>query len=202
VGLTEFADRVELTVSDTGVGIPDEERPRLFERFHRVEGTRARTHEGSGIGLALVHDLARSHGGAVRVESAIGEGSQFIVTLPRVVDRWPADKLVGAAAEAAVSPSGHAFVAEAMRWVGDEAGLTLPADRKRAAHASRVLIADDNADLREYITRLLQDLCDVTAVGDGEQALAALSRREFDLLITDVMMPTVDGFELLRQIRS
>ena len=89
-----------------------------------------------------------------------------------------------------------------MRWVGDEAGLTLPADRKPAAHASRVLIADDNADLRKYITRLLQDLCDVTAVGDGEQALAALSGREFDLLITDVMMPTVDGFELLRPIRS
>src|SRR5262249_52276010 len=81
VRLRLAGERAELTVRDTGVGIPEAELPHVFERFHRVRGTRARTHEGTGIGLALVEELVRLHGGRVGVESRIGEGSTFTVTV-------------------------------------------------------------------------------------------------------------------------
>ena len=82
VSLAKAGNSAELRVRDTGVGIPAHELPRLFDRFHRVENTRSRTHEGSGIGLALVQELAKLHGGSVRVESVAGEGSTFIVSVP------------------------------------------------------------------------------------------------------------------------
>jgi signal transduction histidine kinase len=79
VALIQAGDRAELQVRDTGVGIPTHELPRLFDRFHRIENSRSRTHEGSGIGLALVHELAKLHGGSVRAESVLGKGSIFTV---------------------------------------------------------------------------------------------------------------------------
>ncbi len=82
VSLRENAGQVQLAVSDTGIGIPQSELPRLFERFHRVAGAQGRTYEGTGIGLALVHELVRLHGGSVSVSSALGRGSTFTVTLP------------------------------------------------------------------------------------------------------------------------
>jgi signal transduction histidine kinase/DNA-binding response OmpR family regulator len=203
VTLRESDDVVELTVADTGVGIPDEELPRLFERFHRVENTRARTHEGSGIGLALVHDLVQLHGGSIDVESRLGEGTRFTVTLRSGVDHLPADRVVAAAAAVSDTAAAQAFVAEAMGWVSDEAATLRNADvADSTGEHCHVLVADDNADLRDYIMRLLSGMCVVTAVKDGEEALAALRARSFDLLVTDVMMPGLDGFELVRRIRS
>ena len=95
VSLTRSGTDAELRVRDTGVGIPSKELSRLFDRFHRIENTRSRTHEGSGIGLALVHELVKLHGGAVRVESEPGEGSTFIVSLPLGTAHLPADRIGG-----------------------------------------------------------------------------------------------------------
>ena len=194
----------ELRVTDTGVGIPPEERPRIFERFHRIEGTRARTHEGSGIGLSLVHDLVSLHGGRITVESEVDRGSTFVVTIPAGHDHLPVDRIAAPSALAHTRLGAAPYVAEALRW----AGSSRPAARVATVGATespgggRVLVADDNADMRDYLVRLLEPYWIVEAVPDGDDALAAMERSAPDLVLADVMMPRVDGFELLRRIRA
>ena len=99
VSLKPNGRNVELRVSDSGVGIPPEELPRVFERFHRIENTRSRTHEGSGIGLALVQELVKLHGGSIRVESTVGKGTTFTVSLPLGKDHLPAERTGATRAE-------------------------------------------------------------------------------------------------------
>jgi len=96
VRLRQVSERAVLQVQDTGTGIPRHEILRLFDRFHRVEGWRGRTHEGTGIGLALVQELAKPHGGTVRVDSVLGEGSTFTVAVPLGMAHLPADRLCAA----------------------------------------------------------------------------------------------------------
>ena len=203
--------RAELTVRDTGAGIPPEEMPRLFERFHRVAGTPGRTQEGSGIGLALVQELVRLHGGEVRAESAVGEGTTVAVALPFGRDHLPADRIGAARTLAATSIGAAPFVEEALRWLPDSPEWPLPdlsllpaAPAAAAGRGSRprILLADDNSDMRDYIRRLLGPEYEVTAVADGAAALDALRRERPDLVVSDVMMPHLDGFGLLREIRT
>ena len=106
-----------LTVRDTGIGIEAGDRARIFDRFHRVEGARGRSYEGSGIGLALVLELARLHGGSARVESAVGQGSAFVVHIPRGHAHLPPERVV--AGEASRPGLERAFVEEALRWLPD-----------------------------------------------------------------------------------
>jgi signal transduction histidine kinase len=201
-------DAVMLEVADTGTGIAEHELPRLFERFHRIEGARSRSHEGSGIGLALVHELVRAHGGEIRVTSRVGEGTTFSVRIPRGTAHLPQDRLRGERALSSTAVGAGAFVEEALRWVtadgADGRGLSPvpPSAGDGAAPRERILIADDNADMRDYIARLLRDHWDVESVGDGHAALAAIRRRPPDLVLSDVMMPGLDGFALLRALRS
>ncbi len=207
VALADRGADVELRVRDTGIGIAPAELDRIFDRFHRVESVRARTHEGSGIGLALVQELVRLHGGEVRVESAPDQGTTFTVALPRGAGHLPADQV--AAAPAATAPSGLAglFVEEALGWEPDAAldpgpEPTLGGDVQGAGDAPRVLVADDNADMREYVVRLLRARWAVEAVGDGAAALTAVRARRPDLVLADVMMPGLGGFELLAAVRA
>ncbi|MFV2114778.1 ATP-binding protein [Micromonospora sp. LOL_025] len=209
VGLTADDEEVRLTVADTGIGIAEEDLSRLFERFHRVQGTRSRSHEGTGIGLALVRELARLEGGDVRVESRVGTGTTFTVALP-----WSAaGRTAGPAADAdGVGDAARAAVQEAVGWLADpaQAGASAPAgppvpaygDADALRHA-RILVADDNADMRAYLARLLGEQgWRVETVGDGRQALEAIRREQPDLVLTDVMMPGIDGFELVRRLRG
>ncbi len=200
VALRRAGDQAVLTVRDTGIGIPDDELPHLFERFHRVEGARGRTHEGTGIGLALVRELVALHGGTIAVESALGRGSAFTVTIPLARE--------GAAAGAVV-PTGlakrhsNAFVVEALRWLPEETPTEASAGRPAAAvERSRILIADDNADMRDYMRGLFAARWDIETVGNGADALAAIARQRPDIVVTDVMMPVVDGVELVRRLRA
>ena len=213
---------LELAVRDTGTGIPEDELPRLFERFHRVQGARARTYEGTGIGLALVQELVKQHGGTIAVESRVDAGTAFTVSIPTGKAHLPTER-IGAARSLASTATGAApFVEEALRWLptGDEAPLGVDvgersagkealfglvrADDARApgARSARVLLADDNADLRAYMTRLLRGRYDVEAVADGGAALEAARARPPDLVLADVMMPGLDGFALLRSLRE
>ena len=213
VALRRHDGAVTLTVTDTGVGISARELPRVFERFHRIDGVHGRAHEGSGIGLALVRELARLHGGTATVESILNAGSTFAVSVPlghaRLSDgvrQAPAIRRM-----AALGPS--PYVAEALRWLPDGAATTdvggahafLPALRRTEAAGvprARILIADDNADMRDYLSRVLRAQYDVESVGDGRAALAAARRDVPDLVLADVMMPVMDGFTLLRELRG
>ncbi|HET7035709.1 MAG TPA: ATP-binding protein, partial [Thermomicrobiaceae bacterium] len=202
---------VELRVRDTGTGIPAAELPRLFERFHRVQGAQARTHEGTGIGLALVQELVTLHGGTVGVASEPGRGTTFTVTLPAGTAHLPPDR-IGAARTVASPATGAApFVEEALRWLPGDAGAEPDISQsawhdagvpQAPASAARVLLADDNADMREYVTRLLAGRYQVEAVPNGAAALEAARERPPDLVLTDVMMPKLDGFGLLRALRA
>jgi len=191
---------VRLTVRDTGVGVAASELPRLFERFHRIEGTRARTHEGSGIGLALVHELVRLHGGSIEVDSELDRGTTFSITLPAGKAHLPEDS-IGETGRPTPTSAYTAYVEEALRWVPSSSS-GLPSNRKSEAQVgARILVADDNADMREYIVRLLGQHWKVEAVSDGLEALAAARREPPALIISDVMMPRLDGFALIRELR-
>jgi len=206
VELAVRGEHVELIVADTGTGIPEHELPHLFERFHRVRGARSRTHEGSGIGLALVHELVRLHGGAVSVRSQLGQGTTFTVSVPRGSAHLPADRIAAEPALAPTATGAAAYVAEAMRWLPE--GVGQPSTAATAAAAAdrqglpRILLADDNADMREYVRRMLETSWRVETVADGAAALAAAERQPPDLILTDVMMPGMDGFELVRRVRQ
>ena len=209
VSLRRADGAVELAVSDTGSGIPTTELERIFERFHRVAGERARTHEGSGIGLALVHELVRLHGGTISVSSVLGEGSTFVVRLPTGSAHLPADRIVEDARLPAASPAtatssaASPYVEEALRWLPDDGADRRPASdvpETAPAPGGRVLVADDNADMRQYIRRVLEPRWTVEAVGSGHAALEAARARAPDLILTDVMMPELDGFGLLREL--
>jgi len=210
VTLAADDDLVELRVADTGVGIPEEEIPKLFQRFHRVEGIQGRTQEGSGIGLALVHELVRLHGGHVGIESRRRQGTTFSVRIPFGTAHLPADRLAGAATLTPTSIGAAPFVEEALRWIpdgksdsppplaSDEPG---PEMRTATGFRPHILLADDNADMRDYLRRLLSLEYQVTAVADGQAALERLQQVKPDLVLSDVMMPRLDGFELLAALR-
>ena len=200
VTLQPAGDEVQLTVEDTGIGIAPEELSRIFDRFHRVERARARTHEGSGIGLALVRDLARLHGGSIRAESEVGRGTRFIVSLPFGHDHLPQGRVARSGGVATGWTEARAYVAEAGSWLSTEPVHT--STPLSVGPRRRVVVADDNADLREYVSRLLVEACDIESVADGAAALAAIRRAPADLVIADVMMPSLDGLLLLRAIRE
>ena len=219
VSLRPLSGGVELRVRDTGVGIPAEEMPRLFERFHRVPNTRSRTHEGSGIGLALVQELVKLHGGSVCAESRLGGGTTFIVSLPFGKEHLPPGGVGGERALASTATGAAPFVEEALRWLpedgtGGEAAemMELPLQSDLVAvpcpsgdassHRPLVLIADDNADMRQYVFRLLSERHIVQAVPDGQAALEAARARRPDLILSDVMMPNLDGLGLVQQLRA
>ena len=194
-----------LTVSDTGIGIPAEELPRLFERFTRVAGARSRSGEGSGIGLAMVEELVALHGGTVTAQSTPGAGTTFTVTVPTGTAHLPQDRLAPPTPDApAVSRAATPFLTEALRWLpaADPGEPAAEPEETRAAPAGRVLVADDNADMREYLLRLLGPRYAVTAVPDGQEALDAARAAPPDLLVSDVMMPRMDGMALLAELRA
>ncbi|MBD3884990.1 response regulator [Phormidium tenue FACHB-886] len=190
---------VELVVKDTGTGIPAHELPHLFERFHRVAGAQGRSYEGSGIGLSLVQELVKLHGGTVAASSVVEEGSTFVVRLPRGCAHLPAEQIQPARTQASSASSTAPYVEEALGWVLErrEDSVALP-----QRSSARILLADDNADMRHYLQRLLSEYYDVEAVADGQAALEAACTQIPDLVLTDVMMPGLDGFGLLRKLRA
>jgi PAS domain S-box-containing protein len=210
VTLRERASQFELAVRDTGTGIAADELPKLFERFHRVAGALGRTHEGSGIGLAFVQELARLHGGTVSVESAYGQGSIFRVTIPVGSSHLPPQQIRTRPAQSshALGAGAQPFIEEALRWLpGTEAGrvpeAVLPmVPVAREGVRPMILLADDNADMRDYVHRLLSPRYDIRSVTDGEEALAEIAKREPQLVLADVMMPRLDGLNLLARLRA
>ncbi|MBA3553599.1 MAG: response regulator, partial [Gemmatimonadales bacterium] len=208
VSLRPAGASVELEVRDTGVGIATEQLPHLFERFHRVPNARSRTHEGTGIGLALVRELVKLHGGEVRVWSAEGTGSAFTVAIPRGSRHLPSDRVGVGRNHASTALGATPFVAEMLRWLPDASHATLAEADAGGAElietgGARILLADDNADMRDYVARLLRERgWTVQTVADGRAALEMARQHAPDLVLSDVMMPGLDGFALLRELRA
>jgi signal transduction histidine kinase/CheY-like chemotaxis protein len=198
---------VELEVRDTGTGIPQAELPNLFKRFHRVQGARSRSHEGTGIGLALVQDLLRLHGGGISVESALGSGTAFKATVLTGTAHLPPDRVRLAPAHATRTRA-NAFLSEANAWLSDEPRTRGSSDPSElapvmlATSRARIVVVDDNADMREYLQRILGRHWRVQALADGRLALEQARKDPPDLVLTDVMMPRLDGFQLLRELRQ
>ncbi len=186
VTLARRESEAVLVVADTGAGIAPDELEHVFERFHRARAAEGRSHEGTGIGLALVRELVRLHGGTIAVESEPGAGSAFTVTLPLAPAGTPAS------AEPADPHGASTVLADAARW----SAATPP------VAGARVLVADDNADMRDYLARLLGDGYAVERVPDGRAALERARAGGLDLVLADVMMPGLDGFGLLRELRA
>ena len=211
VRLRDDDESVVLEVEDTGTGIPASEVGRIFERFHRVRGAQARTQEGTGIGLALVEELVKLHEGTIDVASVEGSGTTFTVRLPRRHGGGP----TATPGSTTVSEVASAYADEALHWMPNgttdgawdehQAGAdAAQADEGRdpLTRGARILLADDNADMREYVARLLGRHWTVDAVADGRTALARAVANPPDLVLSDIMMPGIDGFELLDELRA
>ncbi|MCY1047298.1 ATP-binding protein [Corallococcus sp. bb12-1] len=211
---------VVLSVADTGTGIPAEELPRIFERFHRVQGARGRSYEGSGIGLSLVRELVKLHGGDIHVESVPDQGSTFTVTLPtngepapaplpRSTGTTPASGSAEPAPRTSPGTAMSAFLEEASGWLEAPPGEAIPVLARDGdptplprGIGGHILFVDDNADMRAYVRSLLSDRFELTLAANGLEALEACRDRVPDLVLSDVMMPGLDGFGLLRRLRE
>jgi signal transduction histidine kinase len=209
ISLRETATGIVLTVRDSGVGISAADISRVFERFHRIEGQRGRSHEGSGIGLSLVRELVRLHGGAIDAESIEHRGTTFRVSIPFGVEHLPPDHVETSTGAVAATTRSAAFVQEALAWLpGAERERSEDsrheAGRIEPAGTPRIVVADDNADMRNYLRQILESGgYEIETVADGAAALVAARRRPRpDLVLCDVMMPELDGFGLLKAIRA
>ncbi|HEY2392832.1 MAG TPA: ATP-binding protein [Candidatus Angelobacter sp.] len=218
VRIEDKAGHAELTISDTGTGIPEEEISHLFERFRRIEKARRRTHEGSGIGLALVNELLAMHGGKIDVQSQMGKGTTFTVSIPYGSKHLPQDRIALQEVTEVSGTAREALVQEALSWLPTEPNLDDPGPYSSAAdldttaalnaaaaesgEKAKVLLVDDNRDMRDYVYRLLRSRFEVVTAINGRDALEKARKQPPDLVLSDVMMPEMDGFALLTALRK
>ncbi|SDF44169.1 His Kinase A (phospho-acceptor) domain-containing protein [Mucilaginibacter pineti] len=214
VTLAQEGRAVILRVSDTGVGIPEKELPHMFERFHRVENSAGRTHEGTGIGLSLVHELVNLHGGKIDIASIEGAGSTFTVQIPVGKQHLPKENVIDTAKDTDSTALKGAFIQEAYSLLQDENKrivheeiITETGDISGHKDVSKdkktnVLIVDDNGDMRGYLKRLLEPYFTITAAVNGAEALDIINTSKQDLVLSDVMMPVMDGKTMIKILRA
>ena len=201
-------DCAVLMVSDTGIGIPETELTHIFERFYRVQDAKGRTYEGTGIGLALIQDLVKLHGGLIGVESRVGEGSTFTVRIPFGTSHLPQEQVALKAEDGSKPVRAEIYTGEAMIWATQGQIIHTPEDSRRSTtqtkpeQRSRILLADDNADMREHVSRILGSEYEIIPAGDGVTALKQAQDQSPDLILSDIMMPHLDGFGLLDRLRA
>jgi signal transduction histidine kinase/class 3 adenylate cyclase len=193
IRLSGSDDTVELEIEDNGIGIPPDQIERVFDRFAQVEGSATRRFEGSGIGLAVVKEVVTLHGGTIALESELDRGSIFTIRLPR-------GKVDGDLASSSEDDDGIVLPMLADRQEPDAS----PASDRRAEPDTRalVLVADDNADMRAYLERLLSKHYRLILAKDGAEAVALSQSARPALILTDVMMPKMSGYDLLKAVRG
>jgi PAS domain S-box-containing protein len=216
VSLRKTARKVKLSIRDTGIGIAEGELPRLFERFHRIKDARARTYEGTGIGLALVQELVKLHRGTIDVSSKEGKGTTFHIRIPLGHEHLPPAQAGTPRAREKSSMGAIPYVEEALRRLPDTPGKAealiepsiLSESRPQATgnesgfKPGRVLLVDENDDMRQYLGQLLKQHWSVETAPDGVTALEIARTDPPDLVLSDIMMPGLDGFELLKTLRE
>ena len=210
------AERFELAVQDSGIGIAPDRLPLLFQRFSQVDHSVTRQYGGTGIGLALIKELAALMGGESGVASEPGRGSRFFVRLPRGMAPpsgptgesaslpWPARTAREVEQRRLHLDDGNRQTGNGNENANDRQPAPGAPDEPDAAHGSRsrVLVVDDSPDMRAYLSELLAGDYAVASAADGEQAWALMQRRPFDLIVSDVMMPALDGFGLTARIKA
>jgi signal transduction histidine kinase/class 3 adenylate cyclase/DNA-binding CsgD family transcriptional regulator len=193
-----------LSVRDTGVGIKHDELPRVFDRFRQADGGEARQFEGTGIGLALVKEITKLHGGTVSAQSEYGEGSRFTVTIPlgkghlspaTVVDAVPEDGSATAVFDRPMVVDVGADP-ESVRQYNEQTSQALDTNR------ATVLYVEDNPDLRRYVADLLVPHYNVFLAVDGQDGFEKARLYQPDLILSDEMMPRVSGRQLLAELRG
>ena len=191
-----------LRIQDTGIGIPEEALPKLFERFYRVENSYGRSYEGTGIGLSLVQELVKLQGGSIEVASKVGVGTTFTISMPLGIQHEASEhKRSYDEASGKLPRHAQTYIAEAKRWSSENKKDEIYTPKENTK--GEILVADDNADMREFIKRLLEDAgYSVSLAVDGEDAWEMCQKSLPDLVLSDVMMPRLNGFELLKKIRS
>lgn len=198
ISLAAQGDDVILKVTDTGVGIPAAELPKMFQRFHRVQNATGRTFEGTGIGLSLVKELVGLHGGEITVRSEVDRGTEFTVIIPAGKARLNEEQETeddAAAYENTAAP----FLEEAASLARQPSA---DAERPVKEASPTVMVVDDNADMRRYMTNLLQERFNVATASNGAEALQKIEAHRPALVVSDIMMPVVDGVELLKTIKQ
>ena len=204
---------VELSVADTGIGIPPDQLDRVFDRFYQVDASQTREHEGSGIGLALVKELVELHHGTVRVQSEVGRGTTFTVRLPLGRGHFKDEEITEAKEDQPTSeslriPLERDEAIPHMDQIASSLGsLPASAEQMRQAGAPRnddlpiILIIEDNADVRAYIKDYLVPLYQATEARDGAEGIEKALEIIPDLIISDVMMPKKDGYKVCRTLK-
>ena len=203
-------ERFEFAVQDSGIGIAPDKLPLLFQRFSQIDNSATRHYSGTGIGLALVKDLVELMGGEVGVNSEPGQGSCFFVRLPLGVEQNTVPTEVSDMFErsspstASTTEQRHLRFDDGRLGIRNDRAPMEEADEQHPEHAlrSKVLVVDDSPEMLGYLSELLRDDYSVATATDGEQAWALLQRRPIDVVVSDVMMPKLDGFGLTARIKG
>jgi len=201
----EAGETVVIRFKDTGLGIPEAALPYIFDRFHQVDGTISRMQEGTGIGLSLVKELVVLHGGTIRVESAVGVGTEFIVTLPKDTRNLEATAEHRIYEDGAASRSvdiTYGPMVEMAVFNDDDAASPQGMQPAQPSDASTVLVVDDNPEIRAFVAGCLEGTYRVVQAVNGQDALDKARSIMPDLIISDVVMPEMDGYGLCRAIKA
>jgi PAS domain S-box-containing protein len=204
VSLRANKKHVRLHVSDTGIGISNDNVRRIFERFTRIDPARSRTTEGTGIGLALVQELIHLHGGTIKVKSTPGSGSTFIVTIPKGKKHLPPRQILELNDVKTKNIVADGFVEQSSGWLTDDVATTNGnLSSEKLAGRPTVMVVDDNRDMRDYLVNMLSTDYNVVVADQGVTALSLLESGPMPgLIISDIMMHEMDGIELLKELRS
>lgn len=198
-------DCLLITVKDTGIGIPAERQDKIFDRFYQVDDSQTRAHEGTGIGLALTKELVALHGGKIEVESEPHKGAAFHVYLPLGKDHLQPHQIIEEDEEHTLSPAGDATeLSAASAEVEPTDGHDATSSESRVDKTDQpiVLVVEDNADVRRYLREALDGAYQIVEASDGAEGLQTALDVIPDLIVSDVMMPNMDGFEMCRRIKS
>jgi signal transduction histidine kinase/ligand-binding sensor domain-containing protein/DNA-binding response OmpR family regulator len=190
-------ERVEIVVQDSGIGIPTNRLHRIFDRFYQVDGSHTREQEGTGIGLALTRELVALHRGTIQVDSEVGRGTRFIVQFPLGSLHLREDEIVKVSEETAQ----EIHLKQPLALLEENAPLIPEPESGTYGHLPLILVVEDNADVRGYIRENFDFHYRVIEARDGQAGLERAIEQVPDLIISDLMMPKMDGIELCRRLK-
>ena len=196
--ITTSHSNIEIAVSDTGIGISSERVDKIFDRFYQVDSSHTREQEGTGLGLALTKELVELHKGKIKVESSEGKGSTFTVTLPLGKDHLKPEEIIEGTFET------EEIVPKEVEVISEYENAKVRSDIEIITEEGKllILVVEDNTDVRNYIKGNLEKEFRILEAINGEDGFNQAIKHIPDLIISDIMMPKMDGFELCDQIKN